>query len=68
MEEKKSKLWFFEQFDLLKEVPDRIMDMLGEHSVLRATSKKEPIYLQNEATGNSGDNDFRDLAFSDARR
>jgi|AntRauTorckE6833_2_1112554.scaffolds.fasta_scaffold49484_2 CRP-like cAMP-binding protein len=49
-EERKTKLWFFEQFDLLREMPEKIMDLLGEHSVLRASSKREPIYLQNEAS------------------
>lgn len=52
MSEEKTKLWYFEQFDMLKEVPMEVIDKMDAGSAINKTFKKEPIYLQ-DAPSNS---------------
>lgn len=41
-----SKLWYFENINLLKELPQELLKRLDEESFLHSCYKKEPVYLQ----------------------
>lgn len=47
MTQEGSKLWYFEQFDLLSEVPEEIMQRIDDESSIHRTYKREPVYLEN---------------------
>jgi CRP-like cAMP-binding protein len=48
MKELINKVWYFEQFDLLKEMPEPLMEKINDDSSIHTNYKKEVIYLQGD--------------------